>query len=25
LTRKPDGGMEARVGFPEKLCCSFGI
>jgi len=25
LTRKPDGGMEARVGFPEKLSCSFGI
>jgi len=25
LTRKPDGGMEAKVGFPEKLRCSFGI
>ena len=25
LTRKPDGGMEARVSLPEKLSCSFGI
>ncbi|MFC1837147.1 response regulator [Thermodesulfobacteriota bacterium] len=25
LTRKPDGGMEARINLPEKLLCSFGI
>ena len=25
LTRKEDGGMEARVSLPEKLSCSFGI
>jgi signal transduction histidine kinase/DNA-binding response OmpR family regulator len=25
LTKKPDGGMEARVSIPEKMTCSFGI
>jgi len=25
LTRKEDGGMEARVSLPEKVSCSFGI
>jgi signal transduction histidine kinase len=25
LTRKPDGGMEARINLPEKMVCSFGI
>jgi signal transduction histidine kinase len=25
LTRKEDGGMEARVSLPEKISCSFGI
>ena len=25
LTKKPDGGMEARVSLPEKNACSFGI
>jgi signal transduction histidine kinase/DNA-binding response OmpR family regulator len=24
LTRKPDGGTEARVSIPEKMSCSFG-
>jgi signal transduction histidine kinase/DNA-binding response OmpR family regulator len=25
LTKKLDGGMEARVSIPEKMSCSFGI
>ncbi len=25
LTKKPDGGMEARINLPEKMLCSFGI
>jgi len=25
LTKKPDGGMEARINLPEKMSCSFGI
>jgi signal transduction histidine kinase len=25
LTKKLDGGMEARVSIPEKLSCSFGF
>jgi signal transduction histidine kinase/DNA-binding response OmpR family regulator len=25
LTRKPGGGMEARINLPKKLLCSFGI
>jgi signal transduction histidine kinase/DNA-binding response OmpR family regulator len=25
LTRKSDGGMEARINLPEKMVCSFGI
>ncbi len=25
LTKKPDGGMEARINLPEKMWCSFGI
>ena len=25
LTRKSDGGMEARINLPEKIVCSFGI
>ena len=25
LTKKPDGGMEARINLPEKMVCSFGI
>ena len=25
LTKKSDGGMEARVSIPEKMSCSFGI
>jgi len=25
LTKKQDGGMEARVSLPEKIACSFGI
>ena len=25
LTRKSDGGMEARINLPEKISCSFGI
>jgi signal transduction histidine kinase/DNA-binding response OmpR family regulator len=25
LTKKLDGGMEARVSIPKKLSCSFGI
>jgi signal transduction histidine kinase/DNA-binding response OmpR family regulator len=25
LSKKPDGGMEARINLPEKMLCSFGI
>jgi len=25
LTKKPAGGMEARINLPEKMSCSFGI
>jgi len=25
LTKKPAGGMEARINLPEKMLCSFGI
>ena len=25
LSRKEDGGMEARISLPEKISCSFGI
>ena len=25
LTKKTDGGMEARINLPEKMLCSFGI